>query len=228
MNVLLLIGSYVLGSIPFGVIVARSKGVDIMSVGSGNIGATNVYRAVGAQAAWTVFALDVLKGLIPAYAATYLLKSADWGMYAGIAAVLGHVFSPFLKFKGGKGIATTLGVLIGVAPVVAAAALVVFVLIVVATRYVSLGAIIAAIVAAIGCFVDGETLPVSVIFSLLAVVILLKHIPNIKRLLAGTERKFLLKPTTLETADTPVEQSAVAETPDAAVAKKSKGSAGLT
>lgn len=200
LNLLLLLGSYLLGSIPFGVIVARSKGVDIMAVGSGNIGATNVYRAVGPGAAGIVFILDVLKGLIPAFAVTAILKGADWGMYAGIAAVAGHVFSPFLKFKGGKGIATTLGVLIGVVPIIAALSLGVFIIIVAITRYVSLGAIIAAIVAASACFIQHEPIQISVAFALLAIVILLKHIPNMKRLASGTERKFSIKPKTLEQA----------------------------
>lgn len=215
LNLILLLGSYLLGSIPFGVIVARSKGVDIMAVGSGNIGATNVYRAVGPKAAWLVFALDLLKGLIPALAVGAIVVGRDWGMYAGIAAVAGHVFSPFLRFKGGKGIATTLGVLIGVVPIIAGVSLGVFIVIVALTRYVSLGAIVAAIVAASACFIQHEPIQISVAFALLAVVILIKHIPNMKRLASGTERKFSLNPKTLEQAppkDDKEEPSAVIET----------------
>lgn len=189
LNVALLFASYLLGAIPFGVIVARSCGVDIMAVGSGNIGATNVLRAVGPKAAAAVFILDVLKGLVPTLCGLYLLKSDDWAMFAGIAAVAGHMLSPFLRFRGGKGIATTLGVLIGAAPVAAATALSGFILVVAVTRYVSLGAIVAAVIAVAVCFLSRSSATVEGVFAALCALIVVKHIPNIKRLASGTESK---------------------------------------
>ena len=112
--------AYFLGGIPFGVVVARAKGVDIMKFGSGNIGATNVMRALGAPLGIFVFVLDVIKGTIPSLAARWLLPH-PWGpvdaqvlwMGAGLMAVLGHCLSPYLKFKGGKGVATAFGIGLG-------------------------------------------------------------------------------------------------------------------
>ncbi len=193
LNLLILAASYLLGSIPFGVIVAKSKGVDILSVGSGNIGATNVTRSLGKQAGAIVLFLDVLKGLLPTLFAGWMTGSADWSMYAGVAASFGHIFSPFLKLKGGKGIATTLGVLIGAAPWVAFFALTSFIIIVAITRYVSLGAIAASVEAVVVGAFYGVSVSALSLFALLVGVIILRHVPNIKRLIAGNETQFSLK-----------------------------------
>jgi len=124
---LLYIGSYLCGAIPFGVVFAKLKGVDLLKVGSGNIGATNVGRALGVKFALLVFALDVAKAAGPAIAARFVVTTALHGVpaqmfwfLAGLMAVFGHCVSPFLRFKGGKGVSTALGMVIGAAPAVAA------------------------------------------------------------------------------------------------------------
>src|SRR5436190_13526765 len=112
---LLIIGSYLFGAIPFGLLIAKAiAGIDIREVGSKNIGATNVYRVVGKPAGAVVLILDVLKGLLPPVAAWRLGMSDAWQVVAGLSAIMGHNFSPFLGFRGGKGVATSLGVLFGV------------------------------------------------------------------------------------------------------------------
>src|SRR5579859_1780423 len=118
----LLVAAYFIGSIPVGYLVSRAKGVDILKVGSGNIGATNVWRVLGWPLGSTVLLLDVVKGLLPALAGYQLLNGQLDAFVVGMGAVAGHSLSPFLKFKGGKGVATGLGVLVGTSPWVAACA----------------------------------------------------------------------------------------------------------
>lgn len=195
------IASFLLGAIPFGFLLARARGIDIRQVGSGNIGATNVSRALGSKAGIFVLFLDVLKGAIPAAFGYLLLKDA-WGIspadhkiLLGVIAVLGHIFSPFLKFKGGKGIATGLGALLGASPFVALGVLIVFMIFMLAWRYVSLASIAAATSLPFFAYAFGYVgswIYMSIAF-LLAVLIWVKHIPNIKRLRARTEPKFAFK-----------------------------------
>src|SRR5438270_2992906 len=141
----LLIGGYIVGSIPFGYLVARARGIDILQFGSGNIGATNVYRALGKWLGLLVFLLDVSKGMVPAAIAYSVTSSQGAAFSVGMAAVVGHCLSPFLKFKGGKGIATGLGAVLGSAPFVALGAFAVFIICMVLTRWVSLSSIAAAL-----------------------------------------------------------------------------------
>lgn len=141
----LLACAYLLGAIPFGFLIARAKGVDIRTVGSGNVGATNVLRALGKGPAIVVFVLDVLKGLIPAYVGHRLLGQTEWAFAAGASAVIGHSLSPFLGFKGGKGIATGLGALIGSTPLVAGGAAAIFLLMMSATMIVSISSVMGAL-----------------------------------------------------------------------------------
>ena len=126
MSWLLISLGFALGSIPFGFMVAKAKGVDIREVGSGNIGATNVMRVLGKGPGIAVLLLDVLKGLIPSLCGHLIFHDKQIAFAAGVAAVFGHTFSPFLKFKGGKGIATGLGALLGSSPFVGLAAFSVF------------------------------------------------------------------------------------------------------
>ncbi len=193
--------SFLLGAIPFGFLLARARGIDIRKVGSGNIGATNVSRALGSKAGVFVLFLDVLKGVIPAALGHLLLKDAtalapaDHKILLGVTAVLGHVFSPFLNFRGGKGIATGLGALLGASPLVAVGVLVVFLIFMLAWRYVSLASIAAATSLPFFAYAFGYAgswiyLSISL---LLALLIWVKHIPNIKRLRARTEPKFAFK-----------------------------------
>ena len=109
---LIVILSYLLGALPFGYFIGKSKGVDITSAGSGNIGATNVHRVLGKSAGAFVFILDTLKGFLPTFLVLKLGLSKEAAIFCGCCAVIGHIFSPFLKFRGGKGISTSLGILL--------------------------------------------------------------------------------------------------------------------
>src|SRR5437016_4939633 len=144
--IIVLVASYMLGSLPFGLYIAKWwKGIDVREHGSGNIGATNVYRVVGRPAGAVVFVLDVGKGFVPPFVAQRLGLNAWWAVGAGLAAMMGHSFSPFLGFKGGKGVATSLGVLMGVAPKVGIASFVMWTALVLGTGYVSIASIAAAV-----------------------------------------------------------------------------------
>lgn len=191
MVALALILCYLLGAIPFGVIVGKMRGVDIRSVGSGNSGATNVYRTLGPAAGLTVFALDVAKGLAAPFVGRLLVSpQAYWPIACcALVAVMGHTFSCFLKFRGGKGIATGLGMALGLVPVPAAIAFAVWGLALLITRMISAASLIACIVAPLLAHFMGAPLPYVIVIALIAVVAFLKHIPNIKRIAAGTEPK---------------------------------------
>ena len=190
---LLLVGAYLLGSIPFGVLVARAKGVDVMKVGSGNTGATNVMRALGKGPGFLVFFLDLLKGLIPALVARWLFPDRQelW-MLGGAMAIIGHSFSPFLKFKGGKGISTALGMTLGTSPIVALISFAIFVVLIVGLRYMSLASMIAVVSTIVIGRILGDSMWVTVGFSLLAALVIFRHRSNIQRLRNGTEPKFKL------------------------------------
>lgn len=192
-HILVLLIGYVLGSIPFGVLVARARGVDIMKVGSGNTGATNVYRTLGKGPGLIVFILDVMKGVVPALIGHWLLKDKSFALYAGVAAMAGHSFSPFLKFKGGKGISTGLGALLGSTPLVALSALGAFCVVFAFTRWVSLGSLTAGLVLPIFGYLYGDPKPMLVIYVAICVFVFVKHRANIQRLLAGTEPKLNLR-----------------------------------
>lgn len=213
MPILLLIFAYLLGSVPFGLLIARAHGIDLRKVGSGNIGATNVSRALGKKWAYVCFLLDVLKGLIPMLLARGLNIIGDqpgtselflW-MLAGCAAVCGHIFPLWLKFKGGKGVATSLGVVLGVWPYFTLTGIVIFALwgvCVLIWRYVSLASIVGAaafplVLALLTAMIETwrfSTLwPLFIVATLLSILIAARHTENIKRLLKGTESKILQK-----------------------------------
>ncbi len=152
--VILIIGAYLLGSIPFGLIIARAHGKDLRSIGSGNIGATNLSRALGRKWAFFCFFLDVTKGLVPMLVATGFISSPPaiielfLALAAGCAAVLGHIFPIYVKFRGGKGVATSFGVALGLWPyytICSFFALGVWAVVVLMWRYVSLASIAASI-----------------------------------------------------------------------------------
>jgi glycerol-3-phosphate acyltransferase PlsY len=187
--------SYLVGSIPFGIIISRPKGIDLRSSGSGNIGATNVLRSVGKLPALFTLIADILKGAVPLMLLSYLSGGSGmpsfevWGGVIGLAAVLGHLFPVFLSFKGGKGVATGLGVMLVYSP----AAMLMMVLVWLSSaalfRYSSLAAIAAfTSLPAIIFFIDGSLTKVS--FALiLSMLIIIRHSSNIKRLINGTESR---------------------------------------
>lgn len=191
-----LVGSYLLGSLPVGLLIARWwAGIDVREHGSRNIGATNVYRVVGRPAGILVFCLDVCKGLAPPLAAWRLGLPEHWQVAAGLAAVLGHTGSPFLRFQGGKGVATSLGVLFGLMWPVAALGWALWAVLVWITGYVSVGSIVACI----------SLFPLAMLFyphdyARVAFTIgagalgIFKHRANIRRLLNGTENSFKSPP----------------------------------
>lgn len=200
--------AYLIGSIPFGLFVGLAKGIDVRKAGSGNIGATNVGRLLGKKFFWIVFFLDLLKGLLPTLAAGAVTRfNMDdrtemllWLLVA-FAAIFGHMFSIFLKFKGGRGVATSAGAMLGIWPyftIPAVAGLIIFAVVKKVSGYVSLGSIIAAIGFAVSYVAAGlilhwpiltAQLPLLIAAILLAASILLRHRANIVRLLAGTEHK---------------------------------------
>lgn len=199
--ILAYIASYFIGAIPVGVLVARAKGVDIMATGSGNIGATNVGRVLGKKAGILVFILDILKGVVPTVAVHFLGISGEFGLslvdqqvICGVLAILGHMLSPFLKFKGGKGIATGLGALLGTAPLIGICAFGIFLLFFALTRIVSLSSILAVIgVVTMAATVFPHGTLFLVVYSLVVLYVIIKHIPNMKRLFKGEEPKFEFK-----------------------------------
>jgi len=184
----LLIGSYLLGSIPNGYIICKLKKVDLRKIGSGNIGATNVYRALGFKWAALAGLLDVLKGVLPTLLAVQILESEILFLVVGMAAVAGHNWSVFMGFKGGRGVATTGGVVLVLMPWISLFVVIIWAVIVKLTRYVSLGSISAAVVFPIlaGIFAP---LPYFIFTVILAAGIIFQHKPNIKRLLAGKENR---------------------------------------
>ena len=141
---ILLLISYLLGSIPFGYIVSRMKGVDITKVGSGNIGMANVFRNVGPIYGVTVLFLDAFKGFLPTFVAINYNLLDYQVLMIGLASIIGHSFSVFLRFRGGKGVATSFGVFLAISPIVSAIGLIIWIISVIITRYSSLGSILAA------------------------------------------------------------------------------------
>jgi glycerol-3-phosphate acyltransferase PlsY len=187
----ILILSYFLGSLPFGLIVAfRWRGVDIRKYGSGNIGATNVYRALGRGPGAVVFVLDILKGLIPVLIARQWMPNDAWtAVGVAILAILGHTFSVFLKFRGGKGAATSLGVIIGLDWRVAVVTFVVWFIVLAISRFVSLASIAGAVSVPVMMFALGMPLPYKIFGLVAGACVIAKHRSNISRLMNGTEAR---------------------------------------
>ena len=195
MTFLLAFIAYLIGSIPFGYLIVKLKaGRDVRSVGSGNIGATNVLRTAGRGSALVTLLLDAAKGYLAVWLAGWISHDSPQTVaLAAISAVLGHLFPAFLKFKGGKGVATVLGVFLYVSPIPILIAAGSFVCVVVAFRYVSLGSMVAAVVfPAAYLLLSYPRNPSSWLFLPVLVcpgLVIVKHHENIQRLWAGTERK---------------------------------------
>lgn len=195
-----ILGAYLLGSIPFGLLVGRARGVDIRKVGSCNIGATNVMRSVGKGWGILTLLLDALKGYLPVTVFPVLLQhiglmrdTPSWFQIAcGCAAILGHNFPLYLRFKGGKGVATSTGVLLGIAPGAWLVGLVAFVGVFGFTRFVSLSSLSAALLVPVAGFLlywkeDGALIPIVLV--VLGLLVIWRHKANIIRLIHGTEHR---------------------------------------
>ena len=190
-SVVFVLVSYLFGALPIGLLVGRMvKGIDVRDYGSGNIGASNVWRTMGPLWGVTVFLFDFCKGYFPTLLAGRVHGVSPWlPVLVGLAAILGHNFSPFLRFKGGKGVATSLGVVYGLSPLAAAAGFAVWGLCLWATGYISVSSMIAAVVTSLILIAFNRDLP-HVLFALLvAFFVLIKHRPNVARLRVGTEPK---------------------------------------
>tara|TARA_B100000427_G_scaffold185740_1_gene154477 strand:- start:53 stop:634 length:582 start_codon:yes stop_codon:yes gene_type:complete len=181
--------SYFIAAIPFGLLIANINNVDIRNIASGNIGATNVYRAMGAKYGILVFFLDALKGGIPTYVAT-LIEPLPWfHITVGTIVILGHSLSCYVKFKGGKGVATGAGVILALSPLIGLSVITLAFLLIYFTRYVALTSIICSIITPLLFFSLGYPNSYSIIFSFIGLFIIFRHRSNIKRLLEGTENK---------------------------------------
>ncbi len=205
----LILGAYLLGSIPFGLIIARAHGKDLRKIGSGNIGATNLARALGRKWAYFCFFLDVLKGLLPTVTAVSICSSPPataelfLTLLTGCAAIIGHILPVYVRFRGGKGVATSFGVALGLWPyytTAAAVAFAVWILCVLIWRYVSLASVAAAAVfpptlaAAIALnpnWYFSNLWPLLTAAVAIPVLVLIRHRENLRRLLKGNERKIL-------------------------------------
>ena len=179
---------YLLGSIPFGYVVGKAKGIDIRQHGSGNVGFTNVCRTLGIQYGLIVLLGDGWKGWMSAFFG-YMLAGESGVLIGSFMAVMGHMFSCFLKFKGGKGIATGGGVLLFMSPITLAILLTEVALVCLITRYMSLASILAAWLAPILLYYFGAPNSYVIGIGVAAMVVIIRHIPNIKRLMNGTENK---------------------------------------
>lgn len=182
--------AYLLGSVPTGLLLGKALGVNIREAGSGNIGATNVYRTIGRKLGIITLIGDCLKGLIPVLAAKWLGLPPAWIALVGLAALLGHVYTVFLGFKGGKGVATALGVFLGTSPLSVLVAFGVFAVVLYLWRYVSLASITAAALIPGLVLVFGAPREVVLMALVIAAVVIFRHHENIARLRAGTESKF--------------------------------------
>jgi glycerol-3-phosphate acyltransferase PlsY len=201
-----LIGSYLLGSIPFGYLAGRLAGIDIRKAGSGNVGATNVVRVLGKRYGYPVFALDFLKG-VGAVKISMLMapgRPPEWnspelfGILAAMFSVLGHLYPPWLKFKGGKGVATSAGALLALTPVATLIGAAVWIIVFWLTGYVSLASIVAAVVLPIVILVvrshdQNNGKPLVYASACVAAVIIWRHRSNLSRLMRGTEPRFTRK-----------------------------------
>ena len=197
---LFVLGAYLVGGIPFGFIIGKMRGVDVRTVGSKNIGATNVYRTVGHKWGFLAFFCDFLKGLLPTLAAVLFAKNhkevaafADLAVWTGLACVVGHTLTPYMKFKGGKGVATAFGMLMALVPWRVAAAFALFVVTVWISHYISLGSCLAAAFLAVMIWIptplSEPTLALKIVMTVLGLFVIYKHKSNIVRLAKGCENK---------------------------------------
>lgn len=202
------LAAYLVGAIPFGYLAGRLRGIDIRTVGSRNIGATNVMRTLGRPLGLATLLLDAAKGYCGAVFIPQLVLllldggdaplPGDWSLAGGVCAVVGHTWPVYLGFRGGKGVATSAGMLLGLAPLAAGLALAAFAVVLAFSGYVSLGSITAAVVLAVSIWFKpflpaGASNLLAPVLSLLAVLVIVRHRANIGRLLNGTERRIAFR-----------------------------------
>ncbi len=191
---LYLVATYFISSIPFGLIVGKLFGKDVRKEGSGNIGATNVTRVIGKKAGFLVLILDMAKGYIPtAYAFHFFYGETKIIMLVAITAIIGHCFSVFLNFKGGKGVATAFGVMLALSPKATLIIAGIWIGSFLVSGYVSLSSILAASLTPIIVLFIEKDFYLTLATFIMAVIIIAKHSSNIKRLIQGTESRFLHK-----------------------------------
>ena len=182
--------AYFAGAVPFGFIIGKMRGVDVRTVGSKNIGATNVYRTVGKKWGLLAFLCDFLKGFVPVFAAAGSAGcGSDLPVAVGLACVVGHTLTVFMKFKGGKGVATAFGMMVALIPCLALGALALFAATVWISHYISLGSCLAAAALGTAVWFCGCPLSLKIVVTLIAVFVIVKHKSNIRRLIDGCENK---------------------------------------
>ncbi len=189
--------AYIVGAVPFGYLIGRMRGVDVRTVGSKNIGATNVYRTVGHKWGFLAFFCDFAKGFAPTLlAAIYASGRAGSGVLAenlpvfvGLACVIGHTLTVFMRFRGGKGVATAFGMFLALVPYPPLSAFAVFVVAVWLSHYISLGSILAAVTLGAAVWLFPATLLLRIIADLVAVFVVIKHRANIQRIARGCENR---------------------------------------
>jgi glycerol-3-phosphate acyltransferase PlsY len=188
--ILLCVGAYVAGSIPFGPVIARAKGVDLRTVGSGNIGATNVARALGKGWAIVVLLLDAAKGFVPVALGKHLGLRPQQVALAGLAAIVGHMFTVFLRGRGGKGVATSLGVAFALSPLAALCGFGLYVLAYLLLRLSSVGSLLGIwSFPLFGTLLGPLPRPYLILSTVVAVLVTIRHRANIARLIRGEEKK---------------------------------------
>lgn len=200
-----IVGAYLIGGIPFGFLIGKMRGVDVRTVGSKNIGATNVFRTVGKKWGLLAFFCDVMKGFFPTLAASMLATrnpqlstTCHLPLCVGIMTVVGHMLTPYMKFKGGKGVATAFGMLIALLPATVGIAFAIFAITFACSNYISLGSCIAATSLAVMVWIPFcdhtgyRDLPLSILVTLIALFVIWKHRSNIGRLINGNENKIYL------------------------------------
>jgi glycerol-3-phosphate acyltransferase PlsY len=183
------LAAYLIGSIPFALVLARRWGADLRQVGSGNLGAANVMRASGITAGVLVALLDMAKGAASVWLASRVSDSSELPAVAGLAAILGHVYPIWLRFRGGKGVATACGVFGVLTPHAVPLALAIFAAVVWLTRYVSLGSVLASIALPPIAYALGSPAPAVIAAAVASAIIVFRHRSNVRRMWTGTERR---------------------------------------
>ena len=194
-----LLAAYLIGGIPFGFLIGKARGVDVRTVGSQNIGATNVFRTVGKKWGFLALFLDMMKGFVPTFLCKRYAADISWlPLAVGVTCAVGHMLTPYMKFKGGKGVATGAGMLFGLVPALMGVTFLVFVLFFAASHYVSRGSCCAAAFSGtaiwfpiLGC-AGYHDLPQAILVTFIAAFVIYKHRANIGRLLAGNENKIYI------------------------------------